>query len=594
MNDISDSKGCLVGFFLSRGRAEQRTSLLKIRALVAALFALPLYGSFLSAATPVDEAWLAFSNALGQPALIGDNAGHELAMTSYRPMTGFEDSQIDADKLRLGFDLFHERRLSADNSVGCNSCHSGMFGGTDGRKVSIGAFGASGHLNAPTTFNAAMNFRQFWDGRAITLREQALGPIESPVEMAHDLDAVIDLLKNDDNYAAEFAAVYPDGITTHNIGDALAYFQTMNFTRTSTPFLRHLNGDEGQLSDQALRGWKRFDDVGCASCHNGINLGGNSYQRLGAATSYFTEHRAASVNDNGLLNRSQRDSDAHVFKVPTLHGVAETAPYFHDGSIDTLTKAIEEMGEHQLGRRLSQQDIDDIAAFLQSLSGRGMGMMMGNMGMGRGQGMRQGMGRGQGMGHNQGMHRHAQENNRQQTNANESLVATESDEPSTSANGSVAGSHSDDYAASIASAAAAQEHLLTEMARIHSGEVAHYDFLQFEHLELLRHANALHHPPSGLNDAVRTQLTNAARQLLQQANDLEWVIADFLRAHAMMLVMQAHVNDAALSQSIAGLGDPAARLSGFRQTAREMMTAMQQAKINNSAQQLGNAFAAAR
>ncbi|HDZ09534.1 cytochrome-c peroxidase [Pseudohongiella sp.] len=378
---------------------------MKTESQTFALLALCFCGPLLDAAEPIDEAWLAFNNALGKPALIAANADHELALTGYRPIAGFSASDVDANKLRLGFDLFHERRLSADNNIGCNSCHSGMFGGTDGRRVSTGAFGVSGHLNAPTTFNAAMNFRQFWDGRAVTLTEQALGPIESQIEMAHDLATVVELLQNDDNYAAEFAVLYPDGITAHNIGDALAYFQTMNFTRANTPFLRHLAGEEDQLSEQAMRGWQRFDEIGCVSCHNGINLGGNSYQQLGSATSYFVEHRVANVNDNGLINRSLREHDAHVFKVPTLHGVAETAPYFHDGSIDTLEAAIEEMGEHQLGRQLSQQDIDDISAFLQSLGGRGMGMMMGNMGMGRGQGMRQGqdMGRGQGMHEGQGM-----------------------------------------------------------------------------------------------------------------------------------------------------------------------------------------------
>ena len=559
---------------------------MKSRPLTTTLLALLLGGPALHAAEPIDETWLAFSNALGQPALIGANADHDLALTSYRPVAGFSASDVDANKLRLGFDLFHERRLSADNSVGCNSCHSGMFGGTDGRKVSTGAFGVSGHLNAPTTFNAAMNFRQFWDGRAVTLAEQALGPIESAVEMAHDLDTVVQWLQNDESYAAEFAASYPDGVTTHNIGDALAYFQTMNFTRTNTPFLRHLAGEDGQLSDQALRGWQRFDDLGCVSCHNGINLGGNSYQQLGSATSYFVEHRVAGIHDNGLINRSLREGDEHVFKVPTLHGVAETAPYFHDGSIETLEAAIEEMGEHQLGRQLSQQDIDDIAAFLQSLSGRGMGMMMGNMGMGRGQGMRQGQGmqRGPGMRQGPGM----------QHRNNSAETAIDAPVPATRANQDSPVSHSDEYGVAITRAATAQGKLLAEMARIESGEVAHYDFLQFEHLELLRHAQALHHPPAALDEAIRRQLTSAARQLLTQTSDLEWVIADFLRAHAMAQVMQSLIDEPAPNNTAAGLGNPATRLAGYQQKARDMVAAMELATISATAQQLASTFSTAR
>ncbi|MBC54589.1 MAG: hypothetical protein CMQ34_12225 [Gammaproteobacteria bacterium] len=582
---------------------------MKTQTPATALLALLLCGQGLHAAEPVDEAWLAFSNALGQPALIGANADHDLALTGYRPVAGFSASHVDADKLRLGFDLFHERRLSADNSIGCNSCHSGMFGGTDGRKVSTGAFGVSGHLNAPTTFNAAMNFRQFWDGRAVTLTEQALGPIESPIEMAHDLDAVVQWLQDDSDYAAEFAISYPDGVTAHNVGDALAYFQTMNFTRTNTPFLRHLAGEDGQLSDQAQRGWQRFDDLGCASCHNGINLGGNSYQQLGSASSYFVEHRVAGINDNGLFNRSLRDQDRHVFKVPTLHGIAETAPYFHDGSIETLEAAIEEMGEHQLGRVLSQQDIDDIAAFLQSLSGRGMGMMMGNMGMGRGQGMQrgqgmrhdqnmsQGMGRGmgrgmgQGMGQGPGMRRGP---SMQQGTNNGASTAIDTPAPVTAANHSRPGSHADDYDTAIAAAASAQEKLLAEMARIDVGDVAHYDFLQFEHLELLRHARALHHPPAALDDATRAQLTSTAQHLLTQTNDLEWVISDFLRAHAMAMVMQSHIDEPASNSTLSGPGEPAQRLKDYRQNAREMMTAMARSSISTIVQQLADNVATAR
>lgn len=548
----------------------------------SAILALSLCGPALYAAESIDATWLAFSNALGEPALIGANADHDQALTSYRPMAGFNASDVDTSKLRLGFDLFHERQLSADNSIGCNSCHSGMFGGTDGRRVSTGAFGVSGHLNAPTTFNAAMNFRQFWDGRAVTLTEQALGPIESQIEMAHDLGVVVQLLQNDSDYAAEFAAIYPDGVTTHNIGDALAYFQTMNFTRANTPFLRHLAGEDEQLSEQALQGWQRFEEVGCVSCHNGINLGGNSYQQLGAATSYFVEHRVAGANDNGLLNRSLREDDAHVFKVPTLHGVAETAPYFHDGSIDTLEATIEEMGEHQLGRQLSQQDIDDIAAFLQSLGGRGMGMMMGNMGMGRGMGMRQG----QGMRQHQGM--------RQGQNRTGSMAPADNNLPSGNTVSIEPGFHSAAYDAAIIAAKTAQEKMLSEMARIYSGEVAHFDFLQFEHLELIRHARALHHPPASLNESDRAKLTNTASRLLAQTNDLEWVIADYLRAHAMAAIMQSHIDDPARSNTVAGLGDPVARLSDYQQTVCDMMTAMQTATISTIAQQLHSAFAAAR
>ncbi|MBU2098829.1 MAG: hypothetical protein KKD00_08705, partial [Gammaproteobacteria bacterium] len=259
--------------------------------------------------SPAEAEFYEFLHALGEPALIGANAGHELADSAYRPIPALNAADLNVDKMRLGFDLFHESRLAVDQSVGCNSCHSGMFGGTDGRTVSTGARGQLGNLNSPTTFNAALNFRQFWDGRAVTLADQALGPIENELEMAHELSDVIAMLRNDANYSAEFAAVYPDGVTVNNMADAIAYFQRVNFTRPTTPFVRHLAGEEDQLSDQAQRGWQRFDEVGCVSCHNGINLGGNSYQQLGSAMDYFVEHRTAGPNDDGVYGRSGRTAD---------------------------------------------------------------------------------------------------------------------------------------------------------------------------------------------------------------------------------------------------------------------------------------------
>lgn len=552
---------------------------------------LTLGGALLHAAEAPDQAWLDFNNARGETPLIGASADHELALTAYRPVQAFAISDIDANKMRLGFDLFHERRLSADNSIGCNSCHSGMFGGTDGRRVSTGVNGVLGNLNAPTTFNAAMNFRQFWDGRAVTLTDQALGPIENKLEMAHDLSDVLSLLENDASYPAEFASVYPDGITTHNMADAIAYFQTVNFTRASTPFVRHLNGEEGQLSEQALRGWDRFDEVGCVTCHNGINLGGNSYQQLGAASSYYAEHRTAGPNDDGLINRSGRDSDLHVFKVPTLHGVAETAPYFHDGSVETLELAIEEMGEHQLGRLLSEQDIDDISAFLRSLGGRPMGMPM--MGMGRGMGMRQegGMRQGGGMMQQGGMRMGQGMPGRMNAEPAADPASVSEQAPLAAA---PAGSHNEAYQSAIATAESATNKLLAEMVRIQTGEVAHYDFLQYQHLELIRHARALHHPPSGITGKEREQLVSLAEQLLAETNQLEWVIADFLRAQALAQIVRTHIEQPEASEYASALGDTAAALSAQQQMIQSKISELRASNINSTAAKLSEAFLTAR
>jgi len=580
--------------------------------LLAALVSAGCSGSAIAQdGAPADPAYRSFLAALGEPALIGANADHALADTAYRPIPALRVEDLDANKMRLGFDLFHERRFSVDESVGCNSCHSGMFGGTDGSAVSTGARGQLGNLNAPTTFNAAFNFRQFWDGRAVTLADQALGPIENELEMAHALPAVIDMLKADESYPAEFATVYPDGITVNNMADAIAYFQRVNFTRPTTPFVRHLAGEEGQLSEQALRGWERFEEVGCVTCHNGINLGGNSYQQLGSGLDYFVEHRTAGPNDDGVFGRSGRENDKHVFKVPTLHGVAETAPYFHDGSVETLEAAIEEMGEHQLGRMLSQQDIDDIAAFLNSLGGRPMGMAMGSMGMGRGMGMRGGMSGGgmsgggtHGGGMNHTMHgggNHSAQN--EQTTAApapaEIATATTAETPSavtaapTSALTSNA-AHAPQYQAAITAIAGAGDRILAQMQRINSGDVANFDFLQFEHLELIRHARALAFPPADIETGIQQSLQRSAAELLAASHELEWIIADFLRAEAMSRVMDTHLDGDEENTLADQLDDPAQRKAQYQTQSAMMLTAMRASDVQARVATINDIFASAQ
>lgn len=528
-----------------------------------------------------------FLHALGEPALIGANADHEMAKTAFRPIPAMRTDALDPDKMRLGFDLFHENRFAIDQSVGCNNCHSGMFGGTDGRTVSTGARGQPGKLNSPTTFNAAFNFRQFWDGRAVTLADQALGPIENELEMANELSAVLDMLRADANYPAEFAAVYPDGITVNNMADAIAYFQRVNFTRPTTPFVRHLAGEEGQMSEQALQGWQRFNEIGCVSCHNGINLGGNSYQQLGSAMDYFVEHRVAGQNDDGIFGRSGRSNDKHVFKVPTLHGIAETAPYFHDGSVETLESAIAEMGEHQLGMMLSDKDIQDIAAFLNSLGGRPMGMAMGNMGMGRGMGMRGGMsgGMGGGMsgGMGMGMGRGMSPPNTTADSAQTTAKALP--DPAT---------HDVMYAATVAAVTQANNKIVSEMQRIQNADVAHFDFLQFEHLELIRHARALAFPPADMSAQSRQTLQEHAERLLAASHELEWIIADFLRAYAMSDVTDRQINPPEAVEFVDDLPDPVQQRSRLQAQLSAMLDAMRNSGVNEAALALNTAYAAVK
>lgn len=266
----------------------------------------------------------------------------------------------------LGEKLFHEARLSADNSISCASCHNLQRGGVDGTRVSKGVAGAAGDINAPTVFNSSLSFVQFWNGRAATLEEQAAGPIQNPLEMASSWNQVLDRLRGDETYRQAFSAAYKDGITPGNVVDAIASFERTLITPNS-PFDRFLRG-EHNLTEEAMQGYQKFRDLGCASCHQGVLMGGNMYQKFGVLRDYF-QGRHPSQADLGRYTVTGREEDRHVFKVPSLRNIALTAPYFHDGSAKTLEEAVKIMGRYQLGRELGERDVGLIVAFLHSLTG---------------------------------------------------------------------------------------------------------------------------------------------------------------------------------------------------------------------------------
>ena len=275
---------------------------------------------------------------------------------------------VDAAKVTLGARLFRDKRLSADDSVACISCHDLDRGGADGLPTARGIRGQAVPRNSPTVFNAALNFRQFWDGRAATLADQAAGPITSPVEMGSDWPALTAKLAADPAYRHDFAALYRDGVTPANVTDAIAEFERTLITPDS-PFDRYLRGEEGALSAEAQRGWRLFRDRGCAACHQGANVGGNLFQTFGVLGNYFADRGHDDTSDQGRYNVTHEERDRHVFKVPGLRNVAATAPYFHDGSAATLPDAVRTMARYQLGIELAGEEVDAIVAFLGSLSG---------------------------------------------------------------------------------------------------------------------------------------------------------------------------------------------------------------------------------
>lgn len=277
---------------------------------------------------------------------------------------------VQADKVALGDKLFHDRRLSSDDSVSCASCHDLGARGVDRRLTSLGVNGQRGPVNAPTVFNAVFNHVQFWDGRAANLQEQAGGPPLNPIEMAsNSWQQIIDKLKQDPALTAQFLKVYPDGYSGRNITDAIAEFEKTLITPDS-PFDRYLQGDANALTAQQKRGLALFNANKCATCHTGRNLGGQSYELMGVKNDYFAERGGPIADaDYGRYNVTKNERDRYRFKTPTLRNIALTAPYMHDGRTAELHDAVKLMLKYQVGKTLSEGEVNDIVAFLQSLNG---------------------------------------------------------------------------------------------------------------------------------------------------------------------------------------------------------------------------------
>jgi cytochrome c peroxidase len=282
--------------------------------------------------------------------------------------------KLPEEKVHLGQLLFNETRLSKDNSISCASCHLLSKAGTDGIALAIGINAAIGQLNTPTVFNSFFNFVQFWDGRVTTLEEQAVGPIHNPIEMNSNWLEILPKLQADKQYPDLFKALYPDGITSGNIINAIATYEASLITPNSR-FDQYLRGNKDILTENELKGYQLFKDYGCISCHQGINIGGNMFQRFGIFEGYFN-NKQINQSDLGRFNVTELEEDRHVFKVPGLRNIAVTAPYFHDGSAATLENAVIIMGLHQLGRQLSEEDVQFLVAFLQTLTGEWQGKIL--------------------------------------------------------------------------------------------------------------------------------------------------------------------------------------------------------------------------
>jgi cytochrome c peroxidase len=284
------------------------------------------------------------------------------------PIPRGQPQSLDARKVALGNKLFHEPVLSRDNSISCASCHPLDRGGMDSRPRSIGINGQQGDVNAPTVFNSAFNFAQFWDGRASTMEEQIDGPVLSAVEMGSTWDEILKKLSDTPGYVAAFKDIYADGVQSQNVKNAIAEFER-SLTTLDSRFDRYLRGDPFALTPDEKSGYLKFKSYGCISCHQGMNIGANLFQRMGVIGDYFADRGNLTKADLGRFNVTGREEDRHVFKVPSLRNVAVTAPYFHDSSAQTLEDAVAVMAKYQLGRPLPPKDMEDIVKFLRTLTG---------------------------------------------------------------------------------------------------------------------------------------------------------------------------------------------------------------------------------
>lgn len=309
--------------------------------------------------------------------MYADGLPEDRAAEPVRPIDKY--IEVDPAKVALGFALFHDPRLSVDNTVSCATCHALETAGVDNHQYSHGVNDQLGGVNAPTVYNAVYNFVQFWDGRAATLAAQAAGPPLNPVEMASpSFDDIIAKLQADKDFSKAFKAVYPDGLTEANITDAIEEFERTLITPNSR-FDKWLLGDDSALTADELEGYELFKQYDCATCHVGQNLGGQSYELMGLRKHYFADRGLElTVEDNGRFKETQAERDRHRFKVPGLRNVEHTWPYYHDGTRETLEEAVRDMGIYQSGVELTSDEVDKITAFLKTLTGEYQGKLLTN------------------------------------------------------------------------------------------------------------------------------------------------------------------------------------------------------------------------
>ncbi|MDO5648660.1 cytochrome-c peroxidase [Paracoccus sp. (in: a-proteobacteria)] len=271
--------------------------------------------------------------------------------------------------VELGKALFFDPRMSRSQLISCHTCHNMGLGGGDGLSVSVGHGWQKGPRNAPTMLNAVFNIAQFWDGRAADLAEQAKGPVQASVEMSNDPDHLVKTIASMPGYVDMFQAAFPgnnDPITFDNFAHAVEAFEATLITPNSA-FDQFLNGDDTAMNEQEKRGLAAFIDTGCVACHAGVNVGGEGYFPFGVVAKPGAE--ILPDGDKGRFEVTQTAGDEYVFRAAPLRNIALTAPYFHSGIVWDLKEAVQVMSSSQIGTELTAEQVDDITAFLHTLTG---------------------------------------------------------------------------------------------------------------------------------------------------------------------------------------------------------------------------------
>ena len=288
-----------------------------------------------------------------------------------------EDNPTTDARIELGKMLYMDPRISSTGTVSCNSCHNVMEGGDDSRTFSMGVHGKTGGRNAPTVWNSAFHSVQFWDGRANLLEDQAKGPVTNPVEMGmKDIEQAMDKVRAIPGYRPYFEKAFgKDSMTVDNAAKAVAAFERTLITPNSA-YDQYVKGDKTAMTAQQVRGMETFAATGCTSCHSGAAFNGPKMEFGKGFYAKFPTFADNAYNkkydlsaDKGREEVTGNKADAHMFRVPTLRNITDTAPYFHNGSVNDLAEAVRVMAKSQLNKDLSDKEVNDIVAFLGALTG---------------------------------------------------------------------------------------------------------------------------------------------------------------------------------------------------------------------------------